>query len=341
MNLVQLAKKARLGCDAVLPGGYVSSQWSDEELVDIVNEAYDEILRRFRLVRKKWGMRTVKQTDSAFEYYGETYTPSTALALTSASNLITMPPDFGELTRILCLNNRTVRFFPAQMEGAYFIDREQESFDDDGNVLLASEPDGLVFHYDIVRDRELLIVPSVSSTFNLQIDYTPLKRPLYYSGTGTVTQAGTTALTGSSTTWLSDGVYTEDTGNRAELITLDDAFSTLGEVHDSIRLDRDYPRVQTITSNTAATMRIVATIAAGTPFIMAMVPVLPVDVHRWLAGYTSALMLKKINPEVAQKYGADLITRFEESIQPTASRRQSQESAITEDAEEFGVSGDH
>jgi len=69
--------------------------------------------------------------------------------------------------------------------------------------------------------------------------------------------------------------------------------------------------------------------------------VLPVDVHRWLAGYTSALMLKKINPEVAQKYGADLLTRFEESIQPTAARRQSQESNVTEDAVEMGVSGDH
>lgn len=338
MNLVQILKKSRLGVDAILPGGFVSSQWSDEELIDLVDTAHDEVWRRYRLARKKWGLRTVKQSDAAFTRDGETYTPSTALQITSSQLEVELPPDYGEVVRILCLNNRVVRFLPADMESFHWIDLEQDSYEHTSNLLLLSQPDFLTIYFDIVGARTLVFAPPVSQTLTLQIDYIPLKRPLYYSAAGSVEQSGTT-LTGTGTTWQTDGVFTEDTGNAAELIALNDAFSSIGEITDTIRLDRDYPRVATITSDTAATMKLSVTIAAGTPYIMAMAPALPRDVHRWLAEYTSALMLKKINPELAQKYGEDLLTRFDTSIRPVAGRRQSQESTVTEDSEEFGLAG--
>jgi len=335
MNLAQIAKKSRLGVDAILPGGTVSGQWGDEEMVDLITSAYEEVWRRYRLARKKWGLLTLKQSDAAFTRDGETYTPTTALQITSSSNRITLPPDFGELTRILCLDDRSVRFIPADMEGYHFIDSEQGGYDD-LNSVLTSAMGGLNLYYDIIAARTLIFTPPVATSLNLQLDYVPLKRPLYYTAAGTISQTGT-ALTGTGTTWVTDGLVTEDTGNAAELITLPGAFTTLGAA--TVRLDRDYPRVAALTADTTATMVASATIAGGTNYIMAMAPALPRDVHRWLAEYVSALMLKKINPELAEKYGADLLTRFDESVRPTAGRRQGQESPVTEDAEEFGASG--
>jgi len=334
MNLIQIIKKSRLGVDSILPGGRVSSQWSDEEMVDLVNTALDEVWRRFRLARKKHGLLSVKQSDSAFTRDGETYTPATSLQITSSTNKITLPPDYGELVRVLCIDNRSVRFFPADMESFHWIDVEQSAQDDSGNLLL-STPDHLVLYFDIIGSRTLIFIPPISTTLNLQIDYIPLKRPLYYSTTGVASQTGT-ALTGVGTVWVDDNIYTEDTGNAAEFIALNDAFSSIEEITDSIRLDKDYPRVASFTSNTVAVMVASATVAS-TPFIMAMAPSLPRDIHRWIAQYVSALMLQKINPELSQKYGAEVLKSFDESIRPTAGRRQSQESTVTEDAAEFGA----
>src|SRR5216684_8776103 len=272
MNLAQLVRKARLGVDAILPGGTVSSQWADEEGVDIVNAAYEEVLRRFRLARQKWGMVTLRQDDAAFTRDGETYTPSTSLKLVSSTNhttFLTLPPDFAEMVRILCLDNRTVRFLPAEYESYHWIDYEQRAFDLSGNSLLLSTPDGLVFHYDIVGSRTLALNPPTSGTFNLQIDYIPLKRPLYYSTAGTVSQAGT-ALTGVSTKWVTDNIFTEDTSNAAELVTVSGT-SSLQNI--GIRLDKDYPRIASIQSDTAATMVQSASVASINALVV-MAPIL-------------------------------------------------------------------
>ncbi len=335
MNLAQLVRKARLGVDAILPGGTVSSQWADEEGVDIVNAAYEEVLRRFRLARQKWGMVTLRQDDAAFTRDGETYTPSTSLKLVSSTNhttFMTLPPDFAEMVRILCLDNRTVRFLPAEYESYHWIDYEQRAFDLSGNSLLLSTPDGLVFHYDIVGARTLAITPPTTGTFNLQIDYIPLKRPLYYSTAGTVVQAGT-ALTGTTTKWVTDNIFTEDTSNAAELVAVSGT-SSLQNI--GIRLDKDYPRIASIQSDTAATMVQSASVAS-TNALVVMAPILPRDIHKWIADYAATLMLKKINPELAEKFGAEVLMRMDVTIRPTAGRRQGQESKVTEDAEEFGI----
>src|SRR6266480_831818 len=338
MNIAQITRKARLGVDAILPGGTVSSQWSDEECVDIINVAYEEVYRRYRLARQKWGMVSLRQDDPAYTRDGETYNPFVSLRFTGTTRyspvFVTLPPDYAEMVRILCLNNRTVRFLPSEMESYHWVDYEQRAFDLSGNSLLLNTPDGLIFHYDLAGSRTLVINPPTSGTFDIQIDYIPLKRPLYYSVAGTVQQDGGTNLVGTGTTWLIDNVYTESTGNAAELITVTGA-ATLQNT--GISMIKDYPRIATITSDTTATMVSNATIAAGTKAIVAMVPVLPRDIHRWIAEYTSALMLKKINPEMAKSFGEDILQRLEETIRPTAGRRQSQESKVTEDMEEFGI----
>src|SRR5262249_8310282 len=127
-------------------------------------------------------------------------------------------------------------------------------------------------------------------------------------------------------------IFTENTGNFAEVISgTDDPKAPF------ISLVKDYPRVASITSDTAAVMVAGATISSGTKAILAMAPALPRDMHRWIADYASTLMLKKVNPEIAEKFGTEVMTRLTETIRPTAGRRQGQESTMTEDAEEFGI----
>lgn len=325
MNVVQIVRKARLGVDAILPGGNVSSQWTDEEGIAVANTAYDEMWRLFRLARKKWGMRTLTVSSSAFTMDGELYTPSSELSFTSASNNLLLPPDFGDLVRVTSTSATTVRFRPAEIETLYWLEREQES-------VVPGSVDVRVYFYDIVGNRTLRIVPSIASggsAVSLSLEYMPLRRPLYISTNGTVTQS-TTTLTGSSTTWLTDGIATEDSGNQAELIA-----GTNSPTSSIINVNRDYPRISAIASDTAATMKLSGTVAASTPSVVAMAPAVPRDMHRWLCDYVSAFMLKKVNPELALKYMEDVTRRMSETIQPVQTRRQLQESPVTEGVEEF------
>lgn len=331
MNLIQIMRRARQGVDAILPGGYASSQWTDEELVDLTNEAYESMQREFRAVRRKWNLVTLNTDDAAFTREDETYTPSTELVL-GTDGEFTLPPDFAELLRIKCTNNRSVRFTPSEMEQDHWIDAEQDGIDDFANVR-ADSPAGLVFYYDIVGNRTVRVIPRVSGTFELEIDYVPMLRPLQYTNKGTVaiTTAGT-AITGTNSAF--NEVYSAASGQKAEIIV-----GSSDPQSNQIRVDRDYPGVSTIASATSATL---ASTFAGTtvttaPYILAMAPTFPREYHRWLSRLTSSLMLAKVNPDVSEKYFAKFMQQFKEQISPAIRRRQTQMSQIVEDADEFGM----
>lgn len=337
MNLVQIMRKARQGVDAILPGGLASAQWTDEEMVDLVNEAYENLQREFRLVNSKWMLQTINTSTTAFFRDGETYTPSTALVLSSTNYKITLPPDFAEMVRVRCTNDRTLRFVPAQAETYHWIDEEENSYDAVG-TLVNPPTQYRTFFYDLVGNRTLYVIPVQSGTYNLEIDYIPMKRPLYFTNRGTVSITnGTTTITGTGTTFVDDSILSESTDNAAELIV-----NVSDPQSNQISLAKDYPRVATITTNTAATLK--ANFAPATvtdvPFILTMSPALPREYHRWLCRLTSALMLSKINPEISDKYSVRYTEQFQTQINPVARRRQSQDSRITEDAEEMGLGGD-
>lgn len=333
MNLFQLIRKARLGVDAILPGNQVSSLWSDEEMVDLVNEAYEEVWRQFRLARKNWGLRTVRQSDADFTRMGETYRPSVELVISPEKPTVLLPPDCGQVARILCLSNRTVRFLPAEFVSYHWADLEQAVRDQFSNLII-SLPDYLTVYYDVVDLRTLAFVPPLSQTLKIQVDYIPIRVPLTYSTRGTVAASGTT-LTGTGTTWVDDGVAAGESGSLCDLVVLDRPFFSIGETPVSIA--RRYPRVARIDSNTSAVLAQAQTLSSGTPAALVMVPALPEDTHRWLASLVSALMLRKVNPELSKKASEEVRERFEAGVRPTAGRRQDQESTVTEDAEEFGI----
>lgn len=302
-------------------------------MVDIVNEAYEHTLREFRLVHKKWGLTTLNTDSDSFTREEETYDPGTSLVFGSSSTSLTLPPDFAELVRIICTSNRSVRFMPAQSETDHWIDLEQGGYSEFSNDILAGSANGLVFYYDFVDARTLFVTPPTTGTFDLEISYIPMRRPLYYSKAGTVDLVnGSTTLAGTSTTWEADGISTDAAD--AELIV---GVSNIQS--NAIRVDKDYPRVTTVTSDTAAVLKstYAGPTAAGVSAVIAMVPALPREYHKWISRLASSLMLSKVNPDLAEKYLNRFLIQFREQINPTIRRRQSQESIAVEDAVEFSA----
>lgn len=328
MNLVQIVRKARLGCDAILPGGQASSLWQDDELVDLADEANEYLELQLRLKMKKWGVQTITATTPAFTREGELYTPASNLVLPSGATSMLLPPDLGEVVRILCTSDTTARFVPAQFESQYWIELSQGSMNQDGTFTAGADTSGQTYYYDVIAERTLAITPPLPIGITISLDYTPMKQPLFYSNTGTISIVqGTKVLNGVGTTWMTDGVFTGTSSQKAELIS---GISTLGD--NTVRLDRNFPVVAAITSNTLATMQLDWAPASlvNQVFIMAMVPTLPRAYHRWIARLTAVLMLSKINPDLSEKYSKAVMERFASSIAPTANRRQIQESPVTD-----------
>lgn len=353
MNVAQLIRKARLGCDAVLPSGAVSALWLDDEMVDIANEAYDEATERLRLVHKKWGIKTVKQTDLAFSVEGETYDPGPNLTISNKTTTeyqeiisgtsdtptkVWLPPDFLEMAWVTCMSNRTVRFIPAQAETYHWIDMLQGSFNTSGGGVLPSTPDGLTFYWDIMNNRTMTVIPPVTQTFTLQLDYIPLRRPMYYTTAGSVALInGSATVAGTGTVFQSSNIYSEATSQAAELIpgvtSLQDA---------NLLLSADYYRIKSIASDTSLTLVSPwpGNSNATSTYMIAMTPAIPRVYHRWISRLMSVLMLGKVSPDLRDKYRADWDKQFMEVIQPNIRVRQSQDSVVTEDSEEMGVTSE-
>jgi hypothetical protein len=186
----------------------------------------------------------------------------------------------------------------------------------------------------VIAERTLAITPPLVADLDLSIDYTPMKQPLYYSNTGTVTIAnGSTSIVGTGTTWLTDGLHAGGTGQRAEIIT---GLSTLAST--SVRLDRNYPLVASIEGNEAATLAVewAAATVTDTSHIMAMAPIAPRVYHRWIARLTAVYMLSKVNPDLSDKYAKQVMEKLSSGVAPTANRRQIQESPVTDAEPSFG-----
>lgn len=334
MNVVQLVRKARLGCDAIFPGGSPSTLWSDDELVDMATEANEDLNLALRLVRKKWGEQIVTSTTPAFSRDGETYDPTVQLAPAAGSTTILLPPDLGAMTRILCTSDTTVRFVPADYESQYFIDMEQGARNVDGTFTAVSSSMGMTYYYDLIGARTLVVTPPFAGTVTLSLSYTPMKRPLYYSNAGTIALVqGAQTIVGLGTSWMSDGIYTSTSNQMAELLV---GMNTLADV--SVRLDRDYPQVTNLATDGSGTLLLPwpgATVSASS-FILAMVPTLPREYHRWIARMMSVYMLGKINPDLAEKSAQAVMRKFDALIRPTAGQRQTQESTVTDSEPLFG-----
>lgn len=359
MNLAQLVRKARLGVDGIFPSGQVSSLWKEDEMVDLVDQSNNDINTKLRLAGKKWMVQSMgaitpplgTATGAGIDVVttpitrdGETYDPTTNLALQAGQTRALLPPDFGEMVKIETINQTTSRWVKGDYESEYWTDLEQNARNTDGSFVTINSAFGQTMYYDILDRRTLATCPPVPATMQIQIDYIPMKRPLRYStpgssgsGIGTVTLTnGSTAVVGNGTTWITDNIYTEASNQFAELVWFPVGTAipaaNAGALSVAVRLDFDYPRVQSLQSDTLATLVSPWTLATGNyPAIMAMAPTTPRIYHQWIAELTTTFMLRKVNPDVSDKYAQAVLGRFDTIIRPSAGRRSGQTSTITDD----------
>lgn len=324
-------------------------------MIDLVEQANNEINLRLRLARKKWGIQSLAGKTPALGVTatgavgagtapitrdGETYDPTTQLQLVAGSTRLLLPPDFGEIVKIMTIDQTTVRWIKAEYESDYWTELEQAARNTDGSFITINSVLGQTMYYDILDNRTLVMCPPSPSAQALQIDYVPMKRPLRYSGPAQVllTQ-GSTALRGASTTWVTDNIYTELSNQSAELVWYP-VGTVVTTINTAIRLDADYPRVASIQDDSNA---VLVTAWAGEtghyPCLMSMAPTMPRVYHQWIAELTSTFMLRKVSPELSDKYAAAVVGRFDSTVRPTAGSRSSQSSAITDDESVMGGLG--
>lgn len=329
-----MIRKSRLGVDAILPGNTPSQMWADDELIELMNEARDEIDAVLRISRKNYLLQTVEYGDSAFTRAGVTYDPSVSLLIAAADSSFELPPDYAEISKLQCVDNTTVRFTPGEYNSQYWIDLEQDSKALDGTFTPGSGIEQL-YNYDVIGERTLAFVPPAGTSMQLKLDYFPIKRQLAYTIDGTLSLAmgaTTGVITGGQL--VTQGIFSRASGQAAELII---GVTDLADT--KIRLDREYPILDSITDDAHFTLVQAWTGATvqHSPFMIAMAPTTPLPVHRAIATLCSAKMLKKVSVDLSDRYSAAAKMSFLESIKPATTQRQSQESRQTDACEELGT----
>lgn len=305
MNLDQVVRRADFMADAIRASGTVSSLWTVEEKVDLVNEAYELMQPTLRLSRRHYFARRMVSTDASTTILRQTYAPS-SLGLVADTRLYTLPPDFIEVIRIspristTDLTNQSTRFIHRDVGAPESQDRDL------AGGLGGTQPGG---HYlfDIQGERTLRIFPAARAAMDIELVYAAQRTPLQRYITGTCAVSGTT-LTGTSTT------FTDFVLGKAEVIL---AASGVGTA-PTPDLNTVYPAVSTIDSATAITLvgPTPGTRAAGTAYILSAVPELPLVHHRWLASLAAILMQRKVNFAVAEAMIREKFAEWEKFVQP-------------------------
>ena len=316
MNLLQIARQARLEVDAIRTGGTTSALWSDEEVYSAINTALESAYRVFRLAQSEAVAKTILSTAAAADYITESYAGS-SLQIVSGTVDYTLPPDFVSVLNIRPVTSGFdgITFSPLRSSQKLYV--EQRSIP---NTDLGSVNGGdMTYFYLIIGARTLRIVPTPQDTIDIELmyNYQPSKLMVYSTGTvgnGGVSQVG---VTGTTTTWVDVGLKTP-----AELV--------LGAVATAVDLGLYYPTISTITSNTALTLAKARSITDASVYRIAMVPQIPIGYHAWLAQMSGAILYRKVSIEVSDASRKTLEAQLMSEITPEVSQRQMQDSVPVE-----------
>lgn len=320
MNLAQIIRKARFHADAIRTGNVLSAMWSDEEMVDLVNTAADRAYKVMRLCRSMVIAKTMTTTDVSIVFPTETYAPS-SLRIVSGTSDYTLPPDFVKVCsmRPVTANFDDIRFRP--------IDPASKDYIDDRSLPASSlssvESATATYHYFVLGSRTMRFIPTPQDTIDIEILYwyRPHRLLTYSLLSVDVTNASAAVAetdAGGNATWLTSGIRTP-----AELEV---GSATL------VSLNSRYPSIASIDTETTLTLTTVyggATVT-DSPYIIAMVPILPEEHHSWLAQMTAAIMLSKVSLDDSMKAQQSLEQELVNEVTAEVSSQQSQESLTIE-----------
>ena len=326
MNVAQITRLASYNANAIKKAGTLAPHVTAAELTAWADEGNRKLEWKLRQTNASYFEKTLASTSSTVSYYeGVAYTPSTSLPLAISTNTLTLPPDFQEM--------RTVRVITSGYESTLLVHLDHTH--PDFRSLLNDTTDrgaGTSLFWDIYGQRTFTWVPRISTALDITIHYIARTKRLatYSTGTIAVTDA-TTAVTGTSTAWLPpsryfDTAYLDIMFGSSASATLPTAEPTL--VYDGGTLNK----VSSITDATNLVLAAdkVGTLAAGTGYTLASVPVLPEEYHHIIADYiTMKILAKGGDPGSARA-----LVMWPENISDlltTASRRQTTEVETIED----------
>ena len=326
MNVAQITRLASYNANAIKKAGTLAPHVTAAELTAWADEGNRKLEWKLRQTNASYFEKTLASTSSTVSYYeGVAYTPSTSLPLAISTNTLTLPPDFQEM--------RTVRVITSGYESTLLVHLDHTH--PDFRSLLNDTTDrgaGTSLFWDIYGQRTFTWVPRISTALDITIHYIARTKRLatYSTGTIAVTDA-TTAVTGTSTAWLPpsryfDTAYLDIMFGSSASATLPTAEPTL--VYDGGTLNK----VSSITDATNLVLAAdkVGTLAAGTGYTLASVPVLPEEYHHIISDYVTMKILAK----GGDPGSARALVMWPENISDlltTASRRQTTEVETIED----------
>lgn len=330
MNLLQIIRKARFAVDAIRTGDVTSALWGDEEMVDLTNTAMDEAAKIIRLADSRILSKTLVSTGGipygSGQFGGGSYSDADLVSesytlppIAAETTDYLLPPDFVRVVSIRPTDVafQAVVFRPMNAQDKYFLDQRSIPSAD----LISSSNSNQTLWYTLVGPRGIRFTPTPKDAINIEMVYDFRAPKLLYAGGSMSITNGAVALSGSGgTTWFTSGLRTP-----AELLP---GITSLSQV----RIDRIYPGVASITSDSAAVMTRAwqSSTLTNSSSLLAMVPQLPEEHHAWLAEMTAALMMKKVNTDTATKMMTDLTRQLKEMVQPEITVRQIQESIPVE-----------
>jgi hypothetical protein len=320
-NVLQLMRQARFEVDAIRTGNATSDLWEDEEVLQAVNTAMDSAAKILRLVDSNILTKTMASTDAAVDLISENYNPA-SLKVTADVSDYTLPPDFVRVVSILPteVDFDGTKFRPLPPQHRTFQDMRTTSFDPDDQISIRLTD--RIFYYTVLGGRTLRLVPTPrTDSFHIELMYQFRPPKLFFANTGTVQRtSGNPVVPGVGTSWVSDGIRTP-----AELLV---GVTTA----NGVLLNRYYPTVATIASDTSLTLAKNATVTdgVGQSYHLAMVPHLPDEHHAWLAQMAGAIMMRKVNPDISAKLVQELEKQYTKEVEPELTTRQIQESIPAE-----------
>lgn len=326
MNTAQIIKRARVLADAIRIDKSVSPLWGNEEMLDLCNEVNDKMQVKLRLAGRHFLQRRMLSTDAPQVILGRNYNPVNLRLVPNAFTL-QLPPDCIEVLRLTPKVDPTnasavnVRFWPRDITDPTFIASDLQ-----GQMLVNQIiPFGqTVYLYDLVGPLTLRFSPMAVTTLDTELLYAARSSVLTQSSAGRIT------INGTSIAGVGGTDFTAINGS-AELV-VGAAVSGNGAVTaPNVDLNTDYPPVSSINSDTSLTMSDAFPAMPGEySYILAGVPNVPPQHHRWFAQLVSDLMLRKVSIQLAQQRFAATLQAWAEDVQPDIARaRQTQEPVYT------------
>lgn len=320
MNVAQIIKSARLKSDAIRVDRTISPLWTDEELVDLANEVTDHMAPHLRMTHRHYHQTRMLSTDASLTILGQTFDPTT-MHLISGTQFVTLPPDCVEVLRLTPIvnssspENSIVRFIPRDIADPAYIEADIE-----GQQLQVNGA-GLGrfgYFYDIVGQRTLRFAPIITTTIDVELLYVARKQAMALHSTGTV-NVTTTAVTGLA-----------QSGQDFTLVPLPCEFIVGTTEAPDPDPSRIYPAVSSIASATSLTLSSSGGTAAYAKYMLASVPVVPEQHHRWMASMVADLMLRKVSAQLASERLNLTLAKWQGTVLPDLTHpRQSQEPVMT------------